>query len=169
MKSGFTLVELSVALALAGMLMASIVGVLIQVKRQTVLTQALSRSQWKESVESLIRQDFLLASSICIRSGDVWLEGDFCRASSDGERNQLIGYGIRPWFVGGQQVLVRMLPGRIEPLVVGPTRFAVERLDQRGVPQPISDRFVAVSPHYIIWIWDDRQAEPAVTLNLVTH
>lgn len=166
---GFTLIELSVALSLAAMLMAAIVGVLIQTQRQTVLTHALTKTHWQESVKKLMRRDFLLAKTVRVSSGDLWLEGDFPEAASSGARSQLVGYGIRPWIFDGQSVLVRLLPDRITPLVVGPSKLVAERLDNRGISQPISDQFVATSSQYVVWIWEDEQPEASVTLHIASH
>lgn len=167
--SGFTLVELSVALALAGMLMAAIVGVLVQIKRQVAITHAITQTQWHDEVNKLVRRDFLGATSVCVRSGDIWLKGEFCTTSSKGDRTQWIGYGIRPWIVNGQQVLVRYSPGKAEPLVVGPTKILLERLDQVGAHQPVSDQFTPSSPSYIMWIWIDNQVQPALTIHLTSR
>ena len=68
-RNGMTLVELTVAIALAAMLMASLVGVTQGVAKHAENAQKLDQPVWPEQLRRLIRRDVMAANEIWMDDG----------------------------------------------------------------------------------------------------
>ncbi len=196
-RPAFTLVELVTALALASMLLAAIAGVLVYSHRQLNQVNDLSMRRWEASVIRIVRRDIQLASQISISDGWIWLSGEFPVPGSDTYVDR-VGYGIAPWIraTGGETaarlsptsenqnersspppvrketvptVLVRVCGREGQPIVVGPSRIVMERLDDNGTPQPLSANPIEIAKQLRMWLWVEDSSEPALVTDLVAH
>jgi prepilin-type N-terminal cleavage/methylation domain-containing protein len=167
-RLGFTLVEMVVALAIASMLMAAIAGVLVMSHRQLNLVADSSQTRWQSSVSSIMRRDFLQASHIHVDNDWIWLSGEFSNHGSPTAANS-VGYGVAPWMIEGQTALVRVCGTEGQPLVVGPNRLIIERLDDSGTPQPLSAQPTAISKQLRLWVWQADSSSPELIRDLVVH
>lgn len=151
-RGGFTLVELVVALALGAMLMAALVGILKSVDQQLDVMRLEARDNWTVSVSDVLSNDLLLATRISSSDGWTWLDGTFQDFESSSNTVRRVGYRCVAGVMEQQSVLVRWADGRVDPLVFGPRRLLVERLDATGTPQPLSSFSVSISPIVRVWI-----------------
>ena len=166
--SGFTLVEVSVALALVSLLMVAIVGILRQSQTQLKTIEAERKEDWIDSAMSRIHSDLLLASTIRASEGAVRLEGEF--PALDGHQSprftQQLSYHCKPWLDGGS-VLLRQSELGGTPVAIGPRRLMIERLDSSGVPQPLSSQATPIPAAVRVWLWDDLEMTALVQRDLV--
>ncbi len=196
-RPAFTLVELVTALALASMLLAAIAGVLVYSHRQLNQVNDLSMRRWEASVVRIVRRDIQLASQISMSDGWIWLSGEFPVPGSDNYVDR-VGYGIAPWIraTGSDSavrasptseklsersssmasrndtaptVLVRVCGREGQPIVVGPSRIVMERLDDNGMPQPLSANSIEIAKQLRMWLWVEGSSEPALVTDLVAH
>ena len=163
----FTLVELVVALGLGALLMTALVGVLKSVDRQLDEVRLKTQSDWSLLTGRLLYRDLLFASRISSVDGWIWLEGTFPGYGATG-RIDKVGYRCAESFAAGETALMRWANGRGEPVVLGPRRIQIERLDSSGVPQPLSALPTPISGEVRVWIWMDGDT-PAFTKDFVLH
>jgi prepilin-type N-terminal cleavage/methylation domain-containing protein len=170
-KAGFTLVELTVALALGAMLMVAIVGVLQSVSNQLKHAQRESHGDWRSSAKRVLQADLMFAAQISSADGWLWLDGTFPPQGATSEVTRRVGYGCAPGFQEGQSTLMRVADGRGEPVVFGPKRMLVERLDASGTAQPLSEQQTIAPRRVRIWMWLNTDAEdaPSFIQDLVLH
>ncbi len=165
--TGFTLVELLVALTMGAMLLAAIVGVLRSVNQQLNIALRESKETLKSSILELFYNDFLNASAISSSGGWIWLEGVFPTFSGDAVITKRIGYHCVPWIKQGQSALVRLGDGQGELVSVGPRRLLIERLDSTNTPQPLSQAPTPIPSRLRLWLWETDTEEATLVKDFV--
>ncbi|MEZ6137056.1 MAG: prepilin-type N-terminal cleavage/methylation domain-containing protein [Pirellulaceae bacterium] len=168
---GFTLVELTVALALGAMLMVAIVGILQSMSRELEFAKHEADQDWQSSVKRLLHQDLLCASQISTAGGWYWLDGSFTAADSKSGTLRKVGYRCVPGILDGESVLMRVADRHGEPVLFGPTKMHIERVDSRGVAQPLSAQPTAVPRYVRVWIWmpDDEDTAASFQHDFLLH
>lgn len=142
LKSGFSLFELSVALAVGTMLMIALVGVLRSSHLQLRVAEEQMAKTEIDEVRQLIEFDLTFASQISERDGRIWIEGDF-RSFESRRPSRLIAYACEPW-INGDSALVRTKDSRTDLAAIGFAQLNVERVDTAGVGQPLSPDWSAL-------------------------
>lgn len=141
-RRAVTLVELVVALSLAALLMMALAGVLSSLSQQRKRVAQSPRGEWSFEVKRMIWADLSQAHQ-------VWLDSEGLKLTIPGNGREgisgppLINYRVLPWG-NNRRRLARLqfsgknsLPDREQTLVFDVSRFAVERIDNQGVLQPL--------------------------------
>lgn len=161
-----TLVEVTVALALSGLLMAALVGVLRGTQIQLRAAQRLQTPVWSFQAIDLIQRDLIAAERLAWSHDTLWIQGTLPSYSPDGElKRRQVGYAIHS-LPNGKSALVRIDSTGIEYMAIGPTRMLVERIDDDGILQPLPPTAGPVPAHVRIWIWGDTEL-PNLSQDLV--
>ena len=117
--SGFTLVEMLVALIMSALLLAVIVGVLKGVDLQLKIALQESKRSSYSSVAELLYSDMQNASAISMSGGWIWIEGVFQSFGRKESIAKRVGYRCVPWIKDGESALLRMADGQGELAAVG--------------------------------------------------
>ncbi len=144
-RTGTTLIELTVALSLASLLMISINGVLTSMQRRNQSIQFNKLEDVQHDFRSLLWNDLSQARTCSFREGVLWLEMPGATAN-DQEGQQLVAYQLiekdslpprlvrQESNVSNDSTRRRSTQQTVFWNVVGLT---FERLDSTGVAQPI--------------------------------
>ena len=166
-RNGMTLVELTVAIALAAMLMASLVGVTQGVAKHAENAQKLDQPVWPEQLRRLIRRDVMAANEIWMDDGLIWMLSDPPSYDRNSTGLRRIGYGVTDTS-SGRSTLMRVDGQHSETLAVGPTKISLERLDRDGAPQPLPSTPGPVPNQLRLWVFEQDEKSPLV-LDLVVR
>ena len=166
-ETGFTLIEMLVALTMSAMLLAAIVGVLRGVNQQLNIALRESKQAANSSAVELFYSDFLNASAISSSGGWIWLDGIFPTFGGEETIAKRVGYHCVPWIKEGQTALVRLADGKGALVAVGPRRLLVERLDSTNTPQPLSQSATPIPSRLRLWIWETDSEEATFVKDFV--
>ncbi|MBN8603415.1 MAG: hypothetical protein J0M26_20435 [Planctomycetes bacterium] len=156
---GFTLLEVTVSLAVSAMILVALIGVVRSLGGQLRRLQE-QKSDHIELVQNILQQDALAASVISRKGESYILVGNFVSPSPNDLYLESVIYECKTW-LDGMPVLVRRTNQQQEIVAKGVRRMVVERMDSQGVPQPISNLASPFPSRARIWLWmDSRDSEP---------
>lgn len=141
-RRAVTLVELVVALSLAALLMMALAGVLSSLSQQRKRVAQSPRGEWSFELKRLIWSDLS-------QSRQVHFDSEGLKLTIPGNSREgisgptIINYRLLPWG-NNRRRLARLqfsgsnsVPQRDQTLVFDIERFAVQRIDHQGLPQPL--------------------------------
>jgi hypothetical protein len=165
---GFTLVEVVLALTLSSLLLASLLGVVRILSRELAYSQKLTNDLWKTNLLRLLRRDLMCTSHVRVESnGWIQFQGEYLDFA-DGAKKKSVSYRCVPDWNGGM-VLIRMIDSRAEPVAANVERFAMERIDDLNLPQPLSLEFARVPERLRIWLWSTGDDSPSIVEDFVLY
>lgn len=168
--AAFTLMEVVLALALGAMLMASLVGVLRSTDRQ--LKHAKLPANGESNCDIAFRtvaRDLMLAQTIQADEKWITINGSFPDFDGNGSYPAQLRYGIAAQGATGKSVLMRIADNRGQAIAPGVSRIVIERIDARGVPQPLSGQPISLSGVLRIWMWETGSDTPSLERDVVVH
>lgn len=158
-RAGFTLIELTVALALAALLFAALVGVARVAQQQAQLVERRLQPRWKQATLQLLYRDLLSAQRVWSRPGELSMRGNFIQPLSSGEEASTVTYRLQN--LGERGLLVRVADDVAECVALDLRRVVVERIDSAGDPQPLPSSPGPVPARVRVWLWTgDLESSP---------
>lgn len=165
-RHGFTLVELTVSIALAALLLSAMVGVLSGLMKQVAVIDRYDTEAWPPRFIELLRRDLVSADEIWAVRGAVHIRTHPPRYHGSGVGMRTVIYMCvteKP----GKSILVREDAGRQAVIAVGPDRISLERLDKLGTPQPLPSIPGPMPTQARLWIWSLGEDDPLFVRDLV--
>jgi len=170
-RSGLTLIELVLALALSSMLMAAMVGVLRSTSIQAVAVDSMQLERWPVRFVDRLRRDLQSADSLWSTGGEVIIRCEppsyaAAQPSAIKPGNRTVRYRCIEFAESGP-ALLRIDTGRPCVLGLGPRKMVVERVDRLGNPQPLPNAPGPLPPQVRCWVWGDDDSEPILSIDVV--
>ncbi|MBL8869915.1 MAG: type II secretion system protein [Planctomycetaceae bacterium] len=157
--AGFTLLEVTVSLAVSTMILIALIGVMRSVGGQLRSLKE-QKSERLGLIQQILQQDALTTSMISRKADSYVLVGSFVSPDLTESYHELVIYECNTW-LDGSLVLVRRTNKQQEVVAKGIRQIVIERLDSQGVPQPISNLPIPFPSRAKVWLWtDDRDAAP---------
>lgn len=135
-RTGMTLFELMLALALSTLLLAGLVGVLSGVSKQAKVSESFEQPAWPSRTADILRNDLLAAESLWRQGETVWMLTDAPPYQGIENPSRRVGYACQA-ISDDQHALVRIAGTHTALLGLGPTEFVLERIDGNGIAQPL--------------------------------
>lgn len=159
--AGFTLLEVTVSLAVSTMILIALIGVMRSVGGQLRSLKE-QKSERLGLIPQILQQDALTTSMISRKADSYVLVGSFVSPDLTEPYQELVIYECTNW-LDGSLVLVRRTNEQQEVVAKGIRRIVIERLDSQGVPQPISTLPIPFPSRARVWLWtDERDAAPLI-------
>jgi hypothetical protein len=157
--AGFTVLEVTVSLAVSAMILVALIGVMRAVGGQLRLLKE-QKSERLGLIQQILQQDALTASMISRKADSYVLVGNFVSPDLNESYHELVIYECNTW-LDGSLALVRRTNEQQEVVAKGIRQIVIERLDSQGVPQPISNLPIPFPSRARVWLWtDERDAAP---------
>ena len=164
-RRGMTLVELTVAIALAAMLLASLTGVLRGVSEQSKLADSFEGPVWPSEFLNILHRDLMAAEAIWAEQGVVLIKTDAPQYQSVGTGARTVGYACVD--IGKNLAVLNRIDGATSVLAMGPRQLVIERLDTSGRPQPLPATPGPVPTQVRVWVWEADEKTPVILRDLV--
>ena len=149
------------------MIMAALLGVV------RALTGQLRRLESKPQdrsvqVSQILHQDAVTTSQISRRGEAYHWFGNYASVEPIDAFHGKIIYECRPW-LDGEMALVRQVDSRTDVVAKGIHQIVIERMDSRGVPQPISRSRMNFPGRIKVWLWIDQSEIPSAAFEVVVY
>jgi type II secretory pathway component PulJ len=159
--AGLTLLELVVATLLASMALAAIVGVLGLLERQRKLTLPTGSESWRAGVVDLLERDLIGGRQIAFQDGRLTLVGLMLDDSNQTHSPFETTIELQPmknqnaaWMIRTTRRIGVQNSASTHSLICGQVRrWEVERIDDRGVHQPLSKELSPAPRRLSLRIW----------------
>lgn len=156
---GFTLVEMTVAIALSALMMVAMIGVLDGIGKRAQLVERFDTVTWPRGLERLLRRDLGAAKSIWIAEGTLWIRTDVPGYHSEAKGLRDIAYRCVE-LASEHSALQRVDGSHGDLIALGVKALMVNRVDAEGERHEFPEEPGPVPRRVCVMLWDNPNQAP---------